>query len=239
MSVMRVERQENVAWLLMDDGKNLHNPIYIETFLRCLDEIEADPDITAVIFTSTDDKNFSQGIDLAWIMERIGDPARHDEIRSFLHGLNAMFTRALTFPLPIIAALNGHAYGDGAILACACDFRVMRRDKGFFCFPEIDVNIPFMPGMWAVVSKAVPRPLPNRMALGGIRLNGDQMAAAGVAEFTSADGEALKAEAFAFARQFQKGRGIMAEQKRRMHDDILRVIEQDDPPLIGGLKLLY
>jgi hypothetical protein len=53
-------------------------------------------------------------------------------------------------------AINGHAFGDGTILACACDFRYMKADRGVFCFPEIDISIPHLPGTLAIVKKAMP-----------------------------------------------------------------------------------
>jgi enoyl-CoA hydratase/carnithine racemase len=70
-------------------------------------------------------------------------------IKDFMYRMNEVFKTCLTFPMPVIAAINGHAFGNGAILSCACDFRFMRSDKGFFCFPEVDINIPFLPGMLA------------------------------------------------------------------------------------------
>jgi enoyl-CoA hydratase/carnithine racemase len=59
--------------------------------------------------------------------------------------------------MPTAAALNGHAFGAGAMLAMAHDYRVMRVDRGFFCFPEVDIRIPFTPGMAALIqSKLTP-----------------------------------------------------------------------------------
>jgi enoyl-CoA hydratase/carnithine racemase len=37
------------------------------------------------------------------------------------------------------------------MLAMAHDFRVMRSDRGYLCFPEVDIAIPFTPGMAALV----------------------------------------------------------------------------------------
>jgi enoyl-CoA hydratase/carnithine racemase len=62
-------------------------------------------------------------------------------------------------PLPTVASFNGHAFGAAAMLATAHDYRVMRDDRGYFCFPEVDINIPFTPGIAALIqAKLSPRP---------------------------------------------------------------------------------
>jgi enoyl-CoA hydratase/carnithine racemase len=238
MSSMFWDKDGGVARLVMDDGKNEHNPGFIEMILARLDEIEADEAVTAVVLTSGDEKNFSQGIDLAWIGPCFSDPARHGEVRDFLHGLNRIFARLLTYPVPVIAAINGHAFGDGAIMACACDFRLMRSDRGFFCFPEVDINIPFLPGMLAVVQKAFPGPFLNEVYLTGRRLGAEELAAQGVAVKASPDAEALQADALEFARGFQKDRPVFGEIKRRKHQHILDIFERDDAPLIESLQVM-
>jgi enoyl-CoA hydratase/carnithine racemase len=67
-----------------------------------------------------------------------------------------LLNRILTFPLPTVAAINGHAFGAGSMLAIAHDYRVMREGRGYFCFPEVDIHIPFTPGMAALIQAKVP-----------------------------------------------------------------------------------
>jgi enoyl-CoA hydratase/carnithine racemase len=62
-----------------------------------------------------------------------------------------LLARVLTLPVPTIAAISGHAFGAGAMLGIAHDWRLMRADRGFFCFPEVDIKIPFTPGMAALI----------------------------------------------------------------------------------------
>ena len=43
----------------------------------------------------------------------------------------------------LFAVLLGHAFGGGAFLALACDFRVMRPDKGWLNWPETALGMRF------------------------------------------------------------------------------------------------
>lgn len=238
MALMSVRREGTVAVITMENGENRHNPDFVREFLAAMDAVEADDGASAVVIASNDPKNWSQGIDLQWILGCVPDPSKHDEIRGFMHGLNAMFTRVLTFPMPVIAAMGGHTFGDGAILACCCDFRFMRADRGFFCFPEIDINIPFLPGMLAVVKRAVPEPAFSRWVLEGRRVGGAEMVAGGVAVKAVEGAEAVLAEAVAYGATFSKGRNVTGTIKRRASQHILDVFAKDDPPVIQKLELM-
>ena len=59
--------------------------------------------------------------------------------------------RLVAFPVATVAAMNGHAFAAGAMLALAHDYRVMRGDRGFFCLPEVDIKIPLAPGMNSLI----------------------------------------------------------------------------------------
>ena len=73
----------------------------------------------------------------------------------------------LTLPMPTAAALGGHSFGAAAMLALAHDFRVMRADRGYFCFPEVDIRIPFTPGMAALIqAKLTPQAAVSAMTTG-------------------------------------------------------------------------
>jgi hypothetical protein len=51
--------------------------------------------------------------------------------------------------------------------------------------------------------------------------------------------EALMAEALAFARTFNKRRGVFGEMKRRMHKHIIDIIDKEDREYIEPLKVMY
>jgi enoyl-CoA hydratase/carnithine racemase len=159
-------------------------------------------------------------------------------IRDFLYGLNRIYNRILLYPMPVIAAINGHAFAGGSIMACACDFRFMKADRGFFCFPEIDISIPFLPGMQAILQKAIPGYKLEELVFSGKRTGAVDLEAHHVIVKACENEEALMREAFAFAKSFNKKRPIFGEMKKRFHRTIIETMEKEDPAFIEPLQLM-
>jgi enoyl-CoA hydratase/carnithine racemase len=237
MPVVKWEKDGHVAVVTMTNGQNRHNHVFVEEMHQALDEILADKSVQAVVLTSNDEKNFSQGIDVEWLWDRMGAQDL-ETVRAFMRALNELFKKLLLYPIPVIAAINGHAFGNGAILSCACDFRFMRADRGFFCFPEVDVGIPFLPGMIAFATKAIPHYKFNEMKLTGKRCTAPELEEHHVVVKSCANQEELMKESLAFARTFQKKRGIFGEMKKRLHHEIVETIDTADKPYIDKLFLM-
>jgi len=227
MTIIEWGKNESVAIINMCNGANKHTLEFVAQMNRCLDEILEDKEIFSIVLTSNDEKNFSQGIDTEWLGQKMNDQD-FDSIKSFLHGMNTIFKRLLLMPVPVIAAINGHAFGNGAILSCACDFRFMKKDKGFFCFPEVDISIPFFPGMIKFVRKAMPEYKFNEMLLSGKRVGAQELYDSHIIIKACENKEELSKDALKFAKTFMKKRGIFGELKKRMHKDIIRVMETED-----------
>lgn len=237
MKIVKWEKQNDIAVITMCNEANRQNLVFAEQMNQCLDQILEEKTIFSMVLTSSDEKNFSQGIDVEWLNQKLTEQD-FDSIKAFMYGMNTVFKRLLLMPLPVIAAINGHAFGNGAILSCACDFRFMRKDKGFFCFPEVDVNIPFLPGMIAFVRKAIPEYLFNDMVLSGRRLTATELELRNVIVSASENREELFGQAMAYAGTYKKQRPIFGELKKRKHKEIIRVIEEEDPEYIEPLNLM-
>lgn len=237
MSVVKWEVDETVGVIIMDNGQNRMNQKYIDEMLKAFDEIEANPEIKAVVITSSDQISWSQGIDLEWMM---GKHAENDvkAIKDFIYGMNALFRRVLLFPTPVVAAINGHAAAGGAILSCACDFRFMRADLGYFLFPEVDLKIPFLPGMIAFIKKAFPYHKFEEAMLTGKRYMADELEKYNVIMKACPDRDSVLVEAMAYAKTFNKGRGIFGEMKKRMNARMVAVIDNEDPEYIESSTLM-
>jgi len=237
MSILEWKKDGTVAVLTMTNGENRHNPDFTNAMLNAFDEIEKDEELSSVIITSNDPKNWSQGIDVQWFIKASKD-RDFQAMKDFLYDLNRVFKRILLYPMPVISAINGHAFGDGAILACACDFRFMKTSRGYFCFPEIDVNIPFLPGMICLVKKAFPYYKLEEAVYSGKRYDAGELEEHHVIVKACEDDEALMREALAWARTFTKKRAVFGEMKHRFHQHIIEVIDREDPLYIEPLKLM-
>lgn len=233
MALMKWEKDETVAILTMTNGANKQNLDFANTMNAMLDEIIADKTVTALIITSNDEKNFSQGIDVEWILDK-AQKKEYQPVIDFIRGMDVVFKKLVAYPVPVIAAINGHAFGNGSIMSCACDFRFMRSDKGFFCFPEVNLGIPFRAGMNAFIKKAVPMYKLVEMQLTGNRYTAKEMEAHHVILKACEDQADLMAQSLAFAKTFKKKRGIFGELKKRLNKDIIEILEAPDELASGG-----
>ena len=236
MTIVAWEKNGSVAVITMCNGANKQNQQFTQQMNQCFDEISEDKEIYSVVITSNDKKNFSQGIDLEWMMQKMGEKD-FESIKSFMYEMNRIFSRILLMPFPVIAAINGHAFGNGAMLASACDFRFMTKDKGFFCFPEVDIGIPFLPGMIAFVRKAIPEYKFNEMILSGKRVVAEELEESHVIVKACNNKDELIKDAMTFAGTFTKKRTIFGELKTRMHKNIIHIIKTEDIKQIDALNL--
>jgi enoyl-CoA hydratase/carnithine racemase len=117
------ELREGVMTLTINrpDALNCFNMSLLEEFGRAVEEISVNKDVRVVIVTgATEGKNaFSTGADLK---ERAG--MTEDEVRLYIRTIRNLFTAVEELPKPVIAAVNGYAFGGGLELSLACDIRL-------------------------------------------------------------------------------------------------------------------
>jgi enoyl-CoA hydratase/carnithine racemase len=198
------------VWTLdLGEDENRFSPDLLSAVESALDRVEASTEPT-VLVTTGQGKFFSNGLDLEWL------GANLDQHEAYVERVHALFARVLTLPLPTVAAVNGHAFGAGAMLAMAHDYRVMRSDRGFFCFPEVDIHIPFTPGMNALImAKLTPQAAVASMTTGR-RFGGPDAEAAGIVDATASLDDLVET-AVGFVRDFAgKDRATLATIKSTM-----------------------
>ncbi|MCP3951051.1 MAG: enoyl-CoA hydratase/isomerase family protein [Desulfobacterales bacterium] len=234
MSPVEYTIDENVAIVTLNDGENRFNPDFLTAFLGVLDEIEQDTEALTIVVTSSHEKIFSNGIDLEWLVPVIQNNDI-DTAKAYFYQLNTLFKRLVTYPLLTVAAISGHAFAGGAIMSCAFDFRFMRSDRGYFCFPEVDLGIPFLPGMNALLDKAIPRYKMEEMEYTGCRLTAEECEKHHIVT-KACHQDDLMNETLDFAKSLNKKRSIIQEMKLRLNQRIVKAIEVKDVPYIESGK---
>jgi len=230
MALVEYTLDENVAIVTFNNGENRFNPAFLDAVLSTLDDIEQNTEANALVVKSAHEKIFSNGIDLEWLYPFVQNKDL-DTCKAFFYKLNDVFKRVLMYPMPTIAAMNGHSFAGGAILSCAFDFRFMRTQRGFFCFPEVDLGIPFLPGMTALLDKAIPKYKMIEMQLTGVRLPAEECEKHNII-VKACPVEELLNEAVTFAKAQNKRRVVVLELKKVLYNSIVYTLDERDPPLI-------
>ncbi len=226
MALVDFTLDEHIALVTLNDGENRFNPSFLDAFLGVLDEIESQTTATTLVVHSSHEKIFSNGIDLEWLLARM-QSRDFAATKGFFYQLNKIFKRLVTYPLVTIAAISGHAFAGGAIFSSAFDFRFMRSDRGYFCLPEVDLSIPFLPGMNTILRSAIPEPILQEMQLTGMRLTAEMCREHQIVK-GAFPGDRLLEETLKYARQVNKKRPIIAELKSRLYSTIIHAIDVED-----------
>ena len=172
----RLEREGAVFVLRWDDGENRFRDESIRSWNAALDEIEGTDGPKALVTTGAG-KFYSNGLDLEWALRE-----RKESFPGYVLEVLALLGRVLTFPCVTVAACNGHAFGAGAQLLVAHDYRLMRAERGFFCMPEIDMKVFLHPGMTALLAARLPAQTVHEVIATGRRYGGGDARAAGIVE---------------------------------------------------------
>ncbi|MCK1795515.1 enoyl-CoA hydratase-related protein [Streptomyces sp. XM4193] len=219
-----LDRQDAVYVLDLGDGENRFHPEWIASVNAALDEVEH-ADGPRALVTAATGKFWSNGLDLEWLF------AHADQHEEYVVSVHALFARMLALPLVTVAALQGHTFAAGAMFSLAHDFRVMRADRGFWCLPEADINIPFTPGMSALVqSRLAPQTAHEAMATAR-RYGGTDAAAHGVVDEAVGADDVLATAVERAAAQVGKVGDTLGTIKSRLYAPALALLRDPVNPL--------
>lgn len=219
-----LDRQENVFVLDLGDGENRFHPDWIAAVEAALDEVEKTDGPRALVTAATG-KFYSNGLDLDWLF------ANADQHLDYVVSVHALFARLLSLPVVTVAALQGHTFAAGAMFSLAHDFRVMRADRGFWCLPEADINIPFTPGMSALIQSRLTPGTAHEAMLTARRYGGLDAVAAGIVD-NPVDEDAVRTTALGIAQaQAAKAGDTLATIRTRMYAPVLAVLRDSTNPM--------
>ncbi len=213
--MIELERVGPIWVVHLRSGENRFNDEFVGEFGAVLDEVEQAGLPTAVV-TTGEGRFYSNGLDLDWL-------GTSEDPGGFMDGVHRLLVRILTFPAVTVAAVNGHAFAAGAMLAAAHDFSVMRSDRGYWCLPEVDLGLPLTPIMYAVVSARVPAAALHQALTTGKRYDADAAVAAGIVYDQAAEAGVLSRAIELATGLAGKDPGVIRAHKQRMYAEAIRL----------------
>jgi len=219
--LIETTRSGHAFVLKMVAGENRFNPTMLDAFRVALDEVEAASEPVAVVVTG-EGKYFSNGLDLEWMAANAdqGGPA------AVANGMQQLYARLLTFPSGVVAAINGHAFAGGGMLALACDMRVMREDRGYFCLPEVDINIPFSLGMARLIQAKLTAKTAHEAMLTGRRYGGPAALHAGIVDAVAGEQDVLSVALERANELAPKSRATYGAIKRTVYSEAMAALAE-------------
>ncbi len=210
-------RDGDVFVLTMHHDENRLSPAMLDAFDDALSEVSDTEGPRALVTTGTG-KFFSNGLDLDWL------GAHPDEMLPYLGRVHGLFARILSMPCATVAACNGHTFAAGAMLAITHDVRVMRADRGYWCLPEVDLGMPFTPGMNALIPARIPAMTAHEAMVTGRRYTAAEAVTGGIVARALPEAEVVP-EAVAVAQTLaaKAGPGI-ATIRTTLHAPVLHAL---------------
>ncbi|CAO96297.1 enoyl-CoA hydratase/isomerase family protein [Erwinia tasmaniensis] len=165
---------------------NALTPSMLAELARVADEIDDNPAIRVAILTASGDRAFCVGADInVWSsMQPL------DMWRKWIRNGHRVFDRLATLQVPLIAAINGHAFGGGLELLATTDIRICD-PAATFALPE--AGIATCPG-WSGTQRLVQLTGPGQvkyLALTGTRMDAKRAFETGLVQEISAANQSL------------------------------------------------
>ena len=208
--MIELDRDGSVFVLRMRGGENRFSLDWLDEVNAALDRVQATAGPVALV-TTGEGKFYSNGMDLDWLA------TAPDRAGEYLRAIYRLLGRVLSFPVITVAAVNGHAFGAGALLATAHDFAVMRSDRGFWCMPEADLGLPLTPQYLSVLTAKLATAAVHEAVLTGRRYGGPDAVAAGLVHEAQPQEQVLPRAVELAASLAGKDRRTLATHKRLLY----------------------
>jgi len=151
MEHIQTARDGNLSILTLSRGKaNALNHASVDELCGAVAAAAADETVRGLVLASDRPRFFSSGFDIREVFtyDREG-------MAAFFGRFIDLYESLYHFPKPVVAALSGHTFAGGAILAIACDFRIMAEGNFGFALNEINLGLSLAPNMRRMLVNAV------------------------------------------------------------------------------------
>ncbi len=235
MNFIDITIDAGIAMVTLNRGKvNAFNENMVEQIRSCFEDLVNDGAARTIIITGTG-KFFSFGFD---IPEFLSYPK--DSFRRYLMKFTDLYTYLFTYPKPIIAALNGHTIAGGAMLALACDYRIMAAGKAKISLNEITFGSSVFAGSVEMLKYRVGDKNAQKIFFSGAMYSAEEALSLGLIDKISSESALLK-DAKAAAIDFGKrDSAAFSSIKKLLRDPIAKVMAASEKKSIDEfVKIWY
>lgn len=169
-----------------------------------------------MVITGSVDKFFSVGLDFKELTQSKSKKVTGELMYAFLGTVR----RLLIFPMPTIAAINGHCFAGGFILGLCCDYRIGLNNCGTFCMSEVSLELPLPIGISELFQQKVPPNTARTTILTGYKYTCKEALKAQIVDEMVMERKDLLPKAIGFAQllsQFGKNRTNYTKLKYDMY----------------------
>ncbi len=124
---------------LQGKRNNSINHEFIDSVTEALYQIEKDARLNSALITSSKDNFFSAGFDLPSLLK-----LDRKAFSLFVKSFNDLCLYLFSYPKPLIASVNGHALGEGCLLALCCDYRFISKEKTLMGLNQVKLGLPVL-----------------------------------------------------------------------------------------------
>lgn len=173
---------------------------------------------------------FSAGLDVPYLLA-VG----RDGIAAAWAGFYGLLRALADTPVPVAAAITGHAPAGGAVMSIFCDYRVMADGRFFIGFNEVQVGVPLPPALFAAIVRVVGHRTAERLAVTSAMMPPEEALRVGLVDELAAADEVVERALGWCGSLLDLPRGPMLTTRARAREDLMAAVRRGGESEIEGL----
>lgn len=221
-----LEHRGPVAIVTIDrpDRLNAYSPSMAAALADLVEDLDADDDVRAAVLTGAGDRAFCAGMDVQTYLELSDEEGvgSVDTLLESTHETHRVVKTLRGVELPIVAAIDGYAFGGGMDIALACDFRVVHEDAEL---AQQYVNVGLVPDAGCyLLPRLVGEETAKELIMTGDPVSGTEAVEMGLArEVVDGDDADVTQAALEFAERLAEGPTVAIGTAKRLVNESLEV----------------
>jgi enoyl-CoA hydratase/carnithine racemase len=205
---VRVELTGAVAVVTIDrpDRMNAYSPSMAAAVADLFEDVETESGVRAAVLQGAGDRAFCAGMDIETYLEASDEEGVGpvDTLLESTHNTHRVVKALRNVSVPVVAAVDGYAFGGGMDLALACDFRVVGEGASL---AQQYVNVGLVPDAGAyLLPRLIGESRAKELVMTGNPISGQKAVDLGLArELVEGDADAVRDAALAFAETLAEG----------------------------------